>query len=118
MDNQPESITEALESIEAAVTICDADLKLLYMNEKTASGYGGAKAAPKPGYDLSACHKPKSVAKMREILSSGAPNVYTITKKGMKKLIWQGPWKMEGKVAGLVEISIVLPPSMPHFDRG
>ena len=56
--------------------------------------------------------------KMKKIIATGEPNVYTISKNGMKKIIWQGTWEKDGQVAGLVEISIPLPESMPHYDRG
>jgi len=118
MENLPASIANAIGLIDAAVTICDADFALLYMNEKSLLSFGGKKGAPALGSDLAGCHKPESVEKMREILASGKPNVYTISKNGVKKLIWQGIWKEEGCAAGLVEISIPLPESMPHFDRG
>jgi len=44
-------------------------------------------------------------------------NVYTIEKAGIKKMIYQTPWYQNGKVAGLVEISIEIPFDMPHFIR-
>ena len=70
------------------------------------------------GTNLGACHKPESVEKLHGILNSGRPNVYTISKNGAKKLIWQGPWEKDGTISGLVEISIPLPDFMPHYDRG
>lgn len=33
-------------------------------------------------------------------------------------MIYQTVWKEDGKIAGLVEFSIVLPEEMPHHDRG
>ena len=39
-------------------------------------------------------------------------------KGGLKKMIYQTAWKEDGKVAGLVEISMVIPEAMPHYDRG
>ncbi|HCO49228.1 MAG TPA: hypothetical protein DIT55_07340 [Spirochaetaceae bacterium] len=62
--------------------------------------------------------KPQSVVTMKAMLASGEPNVYTILKGGQKKLIWQAPWMKGGTIAGLVEISIQLPDSIPHYDRG
>ncbi|MBR5611017.1 MAG: hypothetical protein IKW65_05805 [Bacteroidales bacterium] len=41
----------------------------------------------------------------------------TISKKGLRKMIYQTVWRQDGKVAGLVEFSIVLPEEMPHYDR-
>jgi hypothetical protein len=37
---------------------------------------------------------------------------------GKKKLIYQAPWyDNDGKVAGLVEISLLIPEDMPHYRR-
>ena len=44
-------------------------------------------------------------------------NAYTIEKNGIKKLIYQTPWFMDGKFSGLVEISLPLPEELPHFIR-
>lgn len=112
------SLEDFLGAIDGAITICDADLNLLYMNEKSKATFGGPGGAPAVGDSLAGCHKPASVEKMRAILAEGRPNVYTISKGGVRKLIWQAPWTKDGKVAGLVEISLPLPASMPHYDRG
>jgi len=32
-------------------------------------------------------------------------------------MIYQTAWKKEGKVSGLVEISMVIPQDMPHYVR-
>ena len=40
-----------------------------------------------------------------------------LEKNGQKKMIYQTPWRIDGQVKGLVEISFVLPDEMPHYDR-
>ena len=55
---------------------------------------------------------------MDQLLSGKQTNVYTIEKNGRKKLIFQCPWMKEGKVAGLIEFSMVVPFEMKHFIRG
>ncbi|MCE1196293.1 PAS sensor protein [bacterium] len=111
-------LEDFLGAIDGAITVCDADLNLLYMNEKSKATFGGPGGAPRVGDSLAGCHKPASVEKMKAILAEGAPNVYTISKGGVRKLIWQAPWTKDGAIAGLVEISLPLPASMPHYDRG
>jgi isocitrate dehydrogenase (NAD+) len=39
---------------------------------------------------------------MERILETGVPNIYTIEKKGIKKLIYQAPWRKDDEIAGLV----------------
>jgi len=111
------SLLDAIDAIGAAVSVCDIDLTLLYMNEKSAAAFEASGGSSLIGKNLADCHMPESVEKMKEILASGKPNVYTISKKGVKKLIWQGPWEKDGKVGGLVEISMPLPETMPHYNR-
>ncbi len=118
MEPRSLDIADVLKSIDAAVTVCDTDMKLLYMNEKAALNFSGISGPPPLGSSLLDCHKPQSIETMKAMLASGKPNIYTISKAGQKKLIWQGPWKKDGRIAGLVELSIQLPESMPHYDRG
>ena len=69
------------------------------------------------GQNLLKCHSDKSQAKIRELLETGGTNSYTIEKNGVKKMIYQTAWKQDGVVAGLVEISMVIPEEMPHYVR-
>ena len=100
-----------------AVTICDASLDIVYMNEKSSATFAKPGGSDLVGSNLEACHKPGSMRIIEGILSSAKPNVYTIRKNGVKKLIWQGPWTAEDGTSGLVELSIPIPEAMPHFDR-
>jgi hypothetical protein len=45
------------------------------------------------------------------------PNVYTIEKAGVKKLVYQAPWYQDGVYAGVVELAVEIPFKMPHFVR-
>lgn len=101
----------------SAVTICDKEGVVVYMNQKsiqTFEKWGGATLIGKSLYD---CHNEQSIKKIKEILATGIPNSYTIEKNGAKKLIHQSPWYENGTLAGLVEISVVLPEEMAHFKR-
>lgn len=100
-----------------AVTVCDRDFTIIYMNDKSAKTFAKWGGEALLGKSLEGCHKPESIATMRRILETGEPNVYTIEKEGQKKLIYQAPWRKEGVIAGLVELSLVLPAEMPHFKR-
>ncbi len=63
------------------------------------------------------CPTQQGGSTVRDLLSSGISNVYTIERGGIKKLIYQSPWYENGKYAGLVELSLPIPMQMPHFVR-
>lgn len=44
-------------------------------------------------------------------------NTYRIEKAGVKKIIHQSPLYENGVFSGLIEISLELPQSLPHFIR-
>lgn len=103
------------EGIECAVTICDADCTIIYMNARSRATFGSH--GDIIGENLLRFHSPASVEKIHHMLSTGSTNTYTVRKNGITKLIFQTPWRRNGEIAGLVEISIPLPENMPHIDR-
>jgi len=108
---------EWIKSHPAAITVCDKDGIVLSMNDKaiqTFAKYGGEALIGSSLYD---CHPPYACAKIREMLASGIGNSYSIEKNGIKKIIHQHPWFVDGAVAGLVEISIEVPIDMQHHVR-
>jgi hypothetical protein len=52
-----------------------------------------------------------------DMLANPRVNAYTIEKRGVRKLIYQAPWYRDGIFQGLVELSLDIPASMPHFVR-
>lgn len=101
--------------LNCAVTVCDTEGVILYMNEKSKATFSGR--GELIGKNLKDCHKPESWDHIQRMIATGESNSYTISKNGQKKLIYQTPWYKEGAVAGLVELSIVVPEEMPHFIR-
>jgi PAS domain S-box-containing protein len=99
-----------------AVTVCDRDGVILEMNRKAAATLGSGKSLV--GTNILDCHPEPARSKVRELLSSGRTNVYTIEKKGVRKLIYQSPWFEDGEMRGLVELSLELPDPLPHHVRG
>ena len=100
-----------------AITVCDAEGIIIDMNDKAAESfneYGGRKLI---GSNVLDCHPPAARKKLEKMMSGIKRNVYTITTKGVKKLIYQEPWTIDGKYAGFVELSMEIPDRMPHFDR-
>jgi len=100
-----------------AVTVCDTDCKILFMNEKAMSVFSKSGGSDLIGKNLLDCHPEKARQKIKEMLETQTPNAYTIEKNGVKKLIYQSPWFEKGKFSGLIELSIELPEQMPHFVR-
>lgn len=98
-----------------AVTVCDREGVILEMNPKAAESLG--KGESLVGKNILDCHPEPSRSMVRELLSSGRTNVYTIEKKGRWKLIYQAPWFEDGEMHGLVELSLELPDPLPHHVR-
>jgi len=109
--------TSWADSIDAAVTVCDRDGVILEMNERSKATFASDGGGDLVGRSLFDCHGPASAALVRALIAEGRTNAYTIEKGGVRKLIYQTPWYAGGAVAGLVELSIVLPENMPHHVR-
>ena len=100
----------------SALTICDRDGKILYMNDKSKKTFK-AEDDSLIGISLFDCHNENSIAMIKNMLENDSSNSYTIEKNGVKKLIYQSPWKEGGSVKGMIELSIEIPENMPHFKR-
>ena len=103
-----------LKGINIAITVSKKDGEIVYQNDSSIDVNGDAR-----GRDLMKCHNERSQQIIQHLLDEAATNVYTISKKGKKKLIYQTPWYDDDKSvpAGLVEFSIVLPEEIPHYVR-
>ena len=109
--------TEFFNELDSAVTVCDKNGIILFMNEKSCKSfeeYGGRKLMGKNLFD---CHNENSCRIIKELLREDKSNTYTITKNNKKKLIHQTPWHEDGKVMGLIEFSIDLPEEVPDYQR-
>jgi transcriptional regulator with PAS, ATPase and Fis domain len=108
---------EWVEGFSGAITVCALDGTILEMNAKSEKTFEKDGGRALLGNDVRACHPPAARAKLDGLLSSGKANAYTIEKGRVRKLIYQAPWYKDGKMAGLVEISLEIPERMPHFKR-
>lgn len=105
---------EWAERMNCAVTVCDTECRILFMNEKSRATFGEM-----TGQSMAGCHSERSRRKISELLAAGGTNAYTIEKNGVRKMIYQTAWRRnDGSVGGLVEISMVIPAEMPHYVRG
>lgn len=104
------------DGMNCAVTVCDTEGVILYMNEKARATY--IKHGNLIGSNLFDCHNERSREIIRRLTAEGGSNVYTIEKRGIRKMIYQTAWRTNGKVGGLVEISMEIPDELPHYIRG
>ncbi len=103
---------------EGAVTVCGRDGTILSMNGAAAEVFASDGGAALVGKNILDCHPEPARSKLAAMMAERRTNVYTIRKNGRKKLIYQAPWfDAAGRYAGFVELSVVLPDPMPHFDR-
>jgi PAS domain-containing protein len=101
----------------AGLTVCDADGTILEMNDKAEKIFeedGGRDLIGKNVFD---CHPEPARTQLAGMMQEQQPNIYTIEKNGIKKLIYQTPWYMDGVYAGFIELSMEIPFDMPHFVR-
>src|SRR5262245_12552836 len=97
----------------AAVTICDKTGIILDMNDKASKMYEKDGGRQVIGRNILDCHLEQARRKTQALLSTGEKNIYTIEKNGIKKLIYQSPWFINGQYAGLVELALEIPFEMP-----
>ena len=109
---------EWLHSLDAAITICDKKGVIVYMNRKSVETFAREGGKKLIGTNLMDCHPGEAGKKLQELLNTEKENVYSIEKNGVKKLIIQKPVYEHGNFNGFMEMSIVLPGEMPHFQRG
>jgi PAS domain-containing protein len=108
--------------IPAAVTACDVQGTIVYMNpaaEALMAKRGGASLIGKNLFD---CHSPASNEIIRRLLREGSVNAYMVRKPGACRMVYQAPWH-EGqganrRVGGLVEISFPVDDPPRAVERG
>ncbi|MBP7867444.1 MAG: PAS domain S-box protein [Acidobacteria bacterium] len=111
-------LSESFEEFPGAVTLCDENGIIRYMNRKAADVFQADGGGDLVGRNVLDCHPEPSRTKLETMLRIGERNVYTIEKNGVHKLIYQAPWYRDGVFGGLVELSLEIPAKMPHFVRG
>jgi len=106
-----------IKTFPGAVTVCDADGRIVAMNDRSVEVFAADGGAKLIGKDVLGCHPEPSRTKLKKMMDERRTNVYTIQKNGKKKLIYQAPWFKDGVYAGFVELSLEIPSDMPHFNR-
>lgn len=106
-----------IEHLDGNVIVCDVAGMIIYMNQTAIKNYGKDGGAGLIGRNLMDCHGEDSRRKIQEIMTTHQKNVYTIEKRGKKKIIYQTPWIEDGVFKGIVEFSLEIPIEMPHYKR-
>ena len=109
---------EWIEKLDGNVIVSDAEGTVIYMNERAIANYEEEGGKDLIGKNLMDCHNESSKHKILEIMTTHKNNVYTIEKKGKKKIIYQSPWFKDGEFRGIIEFSLEVPFDMPHYIRG
>ena len=100
-----------------AVTVADREGTIVAMNDKALTVFAADGGAALIGTNVLDCHPEPSRTKLRTIMDKRRANVYTIEKNGVKKLIYQAPWTVDGEYRGVIELSLEIPFDLPHFIR-
>jgi hypothetical protein len=100
-----------------SVTVCDGEGIILEMNERAIQSYAAEGGQALLGSNLFECHPEPARSRLRELMAAQQVNVYTIEKRGIRKLIYQAPWYQDGQYGGFLEMVLELPEQMPHFVR-
>jgi PAS domain-containing protein len=112
-------MNEGIKNAPIAVTVCDASGTITEMNRRAGKVFEKRGGLDLIGANLAECHPEPSKTRLLKMLAEKPPvlNAYTIEKNGVKKLIYQFSAMDNGSPSGLVELSLNLPPDMPHFVR-
>lgn len=100
-----------------AVILTDKDGKISFLNDKALKNYEKDGGKELIGKELINCHSANSKNIINRLINEKETNIYTIEKKGIKKLIYQAPYYENGEYVGLCELSMEIPFDMPHFVR-
>lgn len=106
-----------IRNLDGNVIVCDAQGIIIYMNDTAIRNYAKDGGAALIGQNLMDCHNERSRMKILEIMETHQKNVYTIEKRGKKKIIYQTPWMEGDEFRGIVELSLEIPFETDHYIR-
>jgi transcriptional regulator with PAS, ATPase and Fis domain len=105
------------EEFPAAITVTAADGTILAMNARSRETFAKDGGGALIGKNVLDCHPEPGRTKTEALYTTRVANHYTITKAGTKKMIHQIPWYRDGAFAGIVEIAVPIPDTLPNFER-
>lgn len=109
--------------LEAAVTVCDREGTILWMNPLSEEQFANRGGKALIGQSLFACHNERSCEMIRVMMENDGDNTYILQKSGRRRLIWQACWHRRAPdgsrtVGGMVEISFPVDEDIRVVDRG
>ena len=103
--------------VKFAVTVCDKEGKIINMNDKSCKTFLKPGRESLIGKNVLDCHPEPAHSLLADMLKNPRTNAYTIEKNGVKKLIYQTPWYVDGEYMGFMELSMEIPFDMKHMIR-
>jgi len=100
---------EWFENLPCAVTVCDRNYTILYVNQATAEANAERGGKELVGRSLLDCHPPRARRLLRKVMDSGEPHIFTSERNGRKKMVYEAHWRRDGEVGGMIEVSFQLP---------
>lgn len=101
-----------------SIMVCDAQGIIVEMNARAIQYYAKDGGEQLIGANVLDCHPEPSRTQLLGMMQNRQSNVYTIEKKGVRKLVYQVPWIEHDEYAGFIEMLLEIPADMPHFIRG
>lgn len=98
----------------AALTVCSSEGIILEMNAEAARIYQENGGMQLVGSNILDCHPEWVRDKVERLLDGRESSIYTFEKNGVKKLVCQAPWYLQGRHAGMIELEFEIPLQMPH----
>ena len=111
------NIDQILKEFNGAVTICDSQGIIVYMNEASKDLFKKDGGGQLIGKNVLDCHPEGSRSQLANLLEEPRTNIYSVEKNSIHKLVHQSPWYRDGNFAGLIELVLEVPSQVPHFKR-
>lgn len=107
-----------MNGFEGAVTICDLEGIVIYMNDFSKKEFSKDGGELLIGKSLMDCHPEPAQRMLHKMFQEPIYHSYTRERNGVKKMVHQSPWFVDGEHRGVIEISFVIPQNMAHHKRG
>jgi|GEM_PF-288164 len=105
-------MNDVFEGAQLAVTVCDARGTIVALNPEAARLFEAHGGLGLVGSSIYECHSPGSRTTIERLIASGTTHVYSVEKGGVRRLVYQGPWR-RGQKHGVLEVSFVIPRDIP-----